>query len=169
MLEPLEALFVRDVTRKNITILREDFEGEQIAQLVDRARAEREPQVLYPVVDAGDHLAGVVSRSRLQEYATADRSTRVLDSLLEFTDRNAVTAYNDEPLRVVVYRMAETGRTHLRVLEGDDDRRVVGMISLKYLLKARTLNLQAEGTRERHRTPWRRPRARRNGDRTPSS
>jgi H+/Cl- antiporter ClcA len=57
-------------------------------------------------------------------------------------------AYADEPLRMIVYRMADTGVTRFPVL----DRHlgvVVGAIDLGDLLKARALNLDAERRRER--------------------
>jgi CBS-domain-containing membrane protein len=60
-----------------------------------------------------------------------------------------VRAFPDEPLRAVAYRMAETGLTRLLVVERDDPRRLVGVISLSDLLKARLRNLEGERRRER--------------------
>jgi len=60
-----------------------------------------------------------------------------------------VVAYDDEPLRAVVYRMAETGLTRFPVIERGDARRLVGMISLADLLKGRRHTLDAEHRRER--------------------
>ena len=60
-----------------------------------------------------------------------------------------VVAYPDEPLRVVVYRMAETGLTHFPVVERNGGERLVGMISLRDLLAARTRSLAEERDRER--------------------
>lgn len=60
-----------------------------------------------------------------------------------------VVAYPDEPLRAVVYRMAETGYTRLPVVERDDPGKLVGMISLNDLLKARVRTLEEERHRER--------------------
>ena len=45
--------------------------------------------------------------------------------------------------------MADTGLTHFPVVERGPIRRLVGMISLEDLLKARTLNLESERRRER--------------------
>jgi len=64
-------------------------------------------------------------------------------------DRDVVMAYPDEPLRLVVHRMAETGRTRLPVVERGEGRRLVGIVSLTDLLQARTRNLEAERRRER--------------------
>jgi CIC family chloride channel protein len=62
--------------------------------------------------------------------------------------RHTTTAFADDTLKVVVYRMASTGLTHLPVLErttGD----VVGVITLADLLHGRRLTLEAEHRRER--------------------
>jgi H+/Cl- antiporter ClcA len=62
---------------------------------------------------------------------------------------NPVFAYSDEPLRVVVNRMAETGSTQLPVLDRDEPELIVGTVSLGDLLQARTRNLVEERARER--------------------
>jgi CBS domain containing-hemolysin-like protein len=59
-----------------------------------------------------------------------------------------VVAFGDEPLRVVAFRMAETGVTRLPVVERGD-RTLIGMIGLSDLLTARTRILEAEQRRER--------------------
>jgi len=63
--------------------------------------------------------------------------------------RDPKIAYPDEPLRVVVYRMADTGLTRFPVVERDGSHKVVGMVSLEDLLKARAHTLDAERRRER--------------------
>jgi CBS domain-containing protein len=76
-----------------------------------------------------------------------------------------VIAYPDEPLRVIVNRMAESGLTRFPVVDrrgkhrehGSKEQRkdghqvpkLVGLVSLTDLLKARVANLQAERKRER--------------------
>jgi CBS domain-containing protein len=59
-----------------------------------------------------------------------------------------VVAYADEPLRIVVYRMAETGFTRLPVID-PNGKRLVGIVSLEDLLRARARNLTEERQRER--------------------
>jgi CIC family chloride channel protein len=58
------------------------------------------------------------------------------------------------PLRVAVYRMAETGVTTLTVVDADDSNRVIGHVTIEHLLKARVANLDAERRRERHLRLW---------------
>ena len=69
--------------------------------------------------------------------------------LANSSERNPATAYPDEPLRVAVNRMAETGLTRLLVVERNDARKLVGIVSLNDLLKARVRNLEEERRRER--------------------
>ena len=68
---------------------------------------------------------------------------------LQCVRTQAVVAYPDESLRAVMNRMAETGYTRLPVVERNDPRKLVGMISLNDLLKARGRNLAEERHRER--------------------
>ena len=66
--------------------------------------------------------------------------------------KEPVVAHPDEPLRVVVYRMAETGLTRFPVVDRGDERKLVGVIGLRDLLSARTRNLSEERDRERARS-----------------
>ena len=69
--------------------------------------------------------------------------------MAELAKQDPVVAYADEPLRLVVYRMAETGRTRMPVVEREDTGTLVGMVSLNDLLRARTRTLEEERRRER--------------------
>lgn len=61
---------------------------------------------------------------------------------------NAVVAYPDELLRMVVYRMAGKGLTRMPAVERTT-RKVLGLVSLNDFLKARTRHLEEERRRER--------------------
>ena len=102
-------------------------------------------QRLYPVVDHDQKLVGVVTRHELQHLMQQGNG----HGLAELIRRDPKVAYPDEPLRVVVYRMAETGLTRFPVVERDGSRKLVGMVSLDDLLKARAHTLDAERRRER--------------------
>ncbi len=60
-----------------------------------------------------------------------------------------VVAYPDEPLRVVVYRMAESGMTSLPVMSREEPSRTIGTLTLEDLLQARTRHLEEERGRAR--------------------
>ena len=142
--DPLEILFVREVMRPDIVALPADATIADLAESLHDAHSPRR-QILYPVVDADKKLVGVVPRHQLRELVQEQNGRR----LAEVVKRDPEVAYPDEPLRVTVYRMAETGFTRFPVVENDGSRRLAGMVSLDDLLKARTHNLDAERRRER--------------------
>jgi len=141
--DPLEILFVREVMRNNIVALPADATRKAAAASV-RADHDKRGQFLYPVVDGEQRLLGVITRKRLHQIPEGEERR-----LGEVANLKPVVAYADEPLRLVVYRMAETGLTRMPVVEREDTRKLAGMISLTDLLRARTRNLEEERLRER--------------------
>jgi chloride channel protein, CIC family len=139
--DPLEILFVREVMRTKVVALPSSTRVADLAHALhgDSAHGQR----LYPVVD-GERLLGVAGRSALLELASSAGAGQTLADAVSGT---AVVAHPDEPLRAVVYRMAETGHTRLPVIDGD--RQLLGLVSLEDLLTARARNLDAERRRER--------------------
>ena len=143
-IDPLEILFVREVMRTSVVAIPATAPYQAVHQaLTDRGRRR---QRLYPVVDDAQTLVGVVTARDLRSHAEA-RATRPDESLVSIIKTEATVAFPDESLRMIVHRMAETGLTELPVV--DRQQRIVGMIGLKELLKARALNLDAEQRRER--------------------
>jgi chloride channel protein, CIC family len=142
--DPLEILFVREVMRSNILAFDANSRSEEIGPSINLGH-ERRGQLLYPLVDENRILKGVVTRNDLHQI----RQNGVSGKLEQFGKKDPVVAYSGEPLRMVVYRMAETGFTRLPVVESEEDRKLVGMISLHDLLRARTRSLEEERRRER--------------------
>ena len=142
--DPLEILFVREVMRPDVVALSADAPISSLAEGLHDGRGSRR-QKLYPVVDADRKLVGVVPHQQLGELIRLHDGKR----LGEVVGNDAVVAFADEPLRVTVYRMAETGLTRFPVVQSEATRRLVGVISLADLLKARTHALDAERRRER--------------------
>jgi H+/Cl- antiporter ClcA len=147
-IDPLEVLFVKEVMQTDI--LR--FTGEVLASDALR-RADQDErshdQWTYPVVGKDDYLLGIVTLStlRFRSRQSAGAGTRG-PTLLGMMHADPVSAHPEEPLRSVVYRMAKTGFTRLPVVTLEFPRRVIGMISLADLLKARAQHLEVEQRRE---------------------
>ena len=91
----------------------------------------------------------MVSRNRLASLFEETRTGDSKDWLRDIASGDPTVAFPDEPLRVVVYRMVESGFTRLPVVDDNDTRRLRGMVSLDDLLRARGRNLEEERTRER--------------------
>ncbi len=152
--DPLEILFARDVMRQNILAFPAAAPCGTVANTLHPDH-ERKGQSLYPVVDEEKRLVGVITRSNLlrilQDRPSAGRP------FSDFATREPVVAYADDPLRVIVYRMAETGFTRFPVVARDPEEKpgskkapkLVGMISLYDLLHARARSLEEERRRER--------------------
>jgi len=147
-LDPFEILFVKEVMGTNVVALPGDATVDQARDLVRRPEHPR-GQHLFPVVDGEGGLLGVLTRTKLFELFDQAPGKAGALGLADIAVKDTVVAYADEPLRVVVHRMAESGFTRLPVLDPQSDRRLVGMISLDGLLLARSQNLTEERARER--------------------
>jgi len=148
--DPLEIIFAREAVRTAVVALPGSEPAAHIAALVGKeASVTRESKVrreqrLFPVVNDARRLVGVVTRSRLRQWLEAPSAEPRLADVME---PRAVVAYDDEPLRAVVFRMAETGLTRLPVVSRSGT--FIGMLALTDLLMARTRILEAEQRRER--------------------
>ena len=140
--DPLEILFVKDVMRTNIAVLRPDLSRKN---LPDSLHSSRTGQRLYPVVGADSNMEGVITRKDLQKLVRQPDGA----TLASVVRKDAAVAYPDEPLRVVVNRMAETGLTRFPVVESEKSHKLAGMVSLEDLLHARVRHLEEEQRRER--------------------
>ena len=144
--DPLEILFVREVMRSNIVALPAGAIRQDLACSFHTDHGHR--QLLYPVVDQHQRLVGVIPRRRLREVVESGASGPY-DSIAGLAIPDPVVAYVDEPLRVVVNRMAETGFTRMPAVERGDACKLAGMVSLDDLLQARSRSIEEERRRER--------------------
>ncbi|MGN6672806.1 MAG: CBS domain-containing protein, partial [Thermomicrobiales bacterium] len=146
--DPLEIIFVREVMRTNVVAVPADASPEKLAQSINVERGQR-GQYLYPVLGANHDMIGVVTRQDLRDLLAHPDVQSDGTPLATLIRKQPVVAYPDEPLRVVVFRMAETGLTRFPVVERDDPRQLLGIVSLNDLLRARERNLEEERHRER--------------------
>jgi CIC family chloride channel protein len=102
---------------------------------------------LLPVVDREGQLVGVLTRADIHERVKREGDAILQLPLAELVRKATVEADPDEPLRVVVYRMAEKRVTRLPVVERGTGK-FLGIVALDDLLKARGRNLEEERTRE---------------------
>jgi chloride channel protein, CIC family len=146
--DPLEILFVREVMRTNVVALPANSTVEEASHLI-RPGQRPHGQNVFPILDEDKRLVGVVSRNHLSELLEETRTGASKIRLREIVSGHVTIAFPDEPLRVVVYRMAESGFTRLPVVNRNDQKCLQGMVSLDDLLRARGRNLEEERTRER--------------------
>jgi H+/Cl- antiporter ClcA/CBS domain-containing protein len=149
--DPLETLFVADVMRTSMSTFSTAMPEQELVHTFKSAN-ENHVQRLYPVLDSKQQLAGILSRTDMYRFVQDAEQSGREDTILkleQYIKSNPVICTLNEPLRIVVYRMAETNLTCLPVVENNSQHRLVGIISLTDLLKARSRTLQEELYRER--------------------
>ena len=145
--DPLEIIFAREVARGAVAVLPSDATRPSVAAALRPDSTVRHEQRLFPVVDEGRRLVGVVARRQLREWLDSP-STPSGATLASLAVPRPVSAYADETLSTIAFRMAESGVTRMPVVERRDGT-FVGMIALRDLLTARGRTLEAEQRRER--------------------
>jgi chloride channel protein, CIC family len=143
--DPLEILFVREVMRTKVVVLPATS---TLGEIAHSLRVDhRQEQRLLPVVNAEGQLVGVVTRGDINERM--ENGDAALERPIgDLVRTSVVEAYPDEPLRVVVYRMAEKACTRMPVVDRTT-KTFLGLVSLNDLLKARSRHLEEERRRER--------------------
>jgi chloride channel protein, CIC family len=143
--DPLELLYVREVMETQVLALAATSTlGEtMVAQHAAATQAQR----LLPVLDGNGSVVGVVTRGDIRKRIDEEGDDALRRSISELTRAETMDVYPDETLRVVVYRMADKGLTSMPVVDRGT-RRLLGIVSLDDLLKARTRHLEEERRRE---------------------
>jgi CBS domain-containing protein len=139
--DPLEVLFVRDVMRTAPAIPTNALPSQVEALLHGKGGSQER---LYAIVDPAERLVGVATRVNLEEWSRDGHETSLAAIAVE-----PVVAYADESLREIAYRMAESRRTRLPVVDRDDPKKLRGLITLRLLLSARLRHSEEEKRRER--------------------
>jgi len=147
-LDPMEVTFAREVMRTDVIALPEHLSMKELSSLIPTDLGQRVHHI-YPVVDDADRLVGVVTRRDLRRAIQEENNGHKGQMLTDIVRYNPVVAFTDEPLRIVIHRMAETGLTRFPVVERENPTHLIGTISLNNLLSARVFYLEAERRRER--------------------
>ena len=145
--DPLAIMFVGEVMDEDIVEFERNVSVAEALAVVGLAANDVAAwrQRLYPVVDPAGQLAGVVSRAALLTAELKDSS--VLISELMETD--PVITHADQPLRHVAEVMATTETYRLPVVDRDNDRQVIGLVTLPQLLIGRRRDQMEARERER--------------------
>src|SRR2546423_172092 len=143
--DPLEILFAREVMHPDVTVL-PPTPNSDLLRTALQVDPKKGSERLFPILDESRRMVGVVTRVDLQRIVDEGNGSEELVKVIRATP---TVAHPDEPLRVIVHRMAHTRLTHFPVIERGNGQRFLGLIALEDLLRARALHLQAERRRER--------------------
>src|SRR4051812_23102090 len=102
--------------RTNVVVMPADATLEEAYGRI-RSTSSPKGQHLFPVIGAGDRLAGVVTRNQLSEQYERMQARAGSVKLAEIATQHPQVAFADEPLRKVVNRMAASGFTRFPVLD----------------------------------------------------
>jgi H+/Cl- antiporter ClcA/CBS domain-containing protein len=118
----LDRILVRDACSRNVVTLRDD----QTVADVDATLATHQG---FPVVDAADHLVGVVTR---RDFLKQPRDARLRD----LVHRSPAVVFLDLTLRDAADHMVRENVGRLPVVAREDPRKVIGIITRSDLLEA---------------------------------
>jgi len=141
--DPLEAIFVRDVMRTNVIALSAQTTVAELSRFIHKH--EKISQRLFPVLTSDRRLTGIVTHKQVLDWIRDGRQGPIGLWIQEAT----LTASPMETLRSVANRMAEHGLTRMPVVDAGNSESFAGMISLRDLLHARAQNQRDEHHRER--------------------
>ena len=143
--DPLEILFVREVMRPEVIVLPaakllREFQEALWSQSTQSQR-------LLPVVNGDGRLVGVVTRGDIHKRVKEEGEGVWQRPIGELVRKEFIETFPNEPLRAIVYVMAEKGITRMPVVDRDT-RKFLGLVALDDLLKARARHLEEERRRE---------------------
>jgi CBS domain-containing protein len=147
--DPLETVMVRDVMHTSVFALPADATRQDAADWLTKmnnrgSEAWSHWQRLFPLVDAGGKLGGLLTRSQM---ITAGRGTDLQQPLLEAgTSKPAVVGPNDT-LRSAAEKMAQSHLTSFPVV--DSHGALTGILTIEDLLAARSKARMRDSDRER--------------------
>jgi CIC family chloride channel protein len=143
--DPLEALFVRDVMETDVVTVEPE---RSIAEAYDvlRDRSGMRAQRLLPVVGSGGRLDGGIPWTDVLERVARGTTTGRVGELMH---RDLIVAHPDESLRSVANRMSERKVGAMPVVERGEPAVLKGIITQFDLLTGRERMLQEERHRER--------------------
>jgi CBS domain-containing protein len=147
--DPLEILFVSEVMDRSVLTFEDDLPVERAYEAIagtDPTTAAERRQGLYPVVNSGGCLLGVVTRSRIEAAIHAGEAET---PVLALAIASPVVTHPDEILRSVALTMAAHEINRLPVVDRGDSSRIVGMVSLPMLLAGRRRSLRHAENAER--------------------
>src|SRR5690349_11522251 len=144
--DPLAILFVREVmdtedivvydVRDRLADVLAEFRrhGTQLTAVAQRQR-------MYPVTGPDLQLVGVVTRRDLLGASHANGNGSGEETIGDVMSQHLATAFPDETLRDVAYRMAEHGVTRMPVIARGPGRQIVGIVTLPAMLAGRLRDL----------------------------
>ncbi|MBE0617592.1 MAG: chloride channel protein, partial [Proteobacteria bacterium] len=126
----LQSLRTGDIMNARVETIPTTMHLRDILQFIPRSR-----HMTFPVVDAQDRLAGILSLQDFREIAYEEG----LEDLVvagELATEDVVTVFPDESLRDALAKIGFRNIEHLPVVSREDPRRILGMLSRRDIVTA---------------------------------
>lgn len=155
--DPLERHSVGDVMSKEVITISASAQVKELIEEYFFSSNGRKHQS-YPVLNKEGELIGMVARSNMLKQwiaaiGAAETQSELADAqsiiAYDLIEREAITIYPWESCRVAAERMAQARVGRLPVVDPENPRKLVGIITRSDLLKPRELHAEEEGKRER--------------------
>jgi len=147
--DPLELLYAREVMQNSLVVIEKELLQGEVNTSPHWERWET--QRLVPIVDATGRLQGVLTASDIRRSIDEGGGQLMPGALATHVKMEAIYAFADEPLRMVVNRMADRGVTRMPVVERESNK-LLGLVSLEGVLIARAKHQEDEVKRDQ--TLW---------------
>src|SRR5438270_7127623 len=144
IVDPMESLAVEEVMRTEIAKLSPNSSLDEVREAL-RVDEKLGVQRLFPVQDNDGNMLGVIPRWDLEQFLAGHKGPTLASLIID----RPITAFSDERLRSVVQRMASSGFTKMPVVSREHPKKVLGVVSISDLLKARVAAQDTEDRRER--------------------
>jgi len=130
MIDILDMLRVREVMTRKVVTLHPKAAVREFTNLMHRTG-----HTAYPVMEKGE-LKGIVSFTDVLPVPGSQMDEKKIEEIMS---EKPVVAYPDERLSAVLRRMDETGFGHLPVVDPENPKKLVGIITRKDILKGHEL------------------------------
>jgi CBS domain-containing protein len=137
---------VGEVMDRNPAVIQQDMKLKELADRIAKRDPELTRRQALPIVDAQDHLAGIITRGDVFRALEANPSND--QTVLEAGCDQLVVTYPDEPLNDALVKMLRHHIGRLPVVERTNPQKLVGYLGRGAVIEARLRRLEEEQVRE---------------------
>ena len=150
--DPLEMLTLHDVMSTDVETIHPSMPARELLERYIDGGNPR-PHQGFPVVDSHGNLVGIVTRSNLLDESLAEATTDM--TVAEVMETEPLIGFPQESCRSAAEKMAQAGVGRIPVVDAENPKRLVGIVTRSDLLKPRARFIEEEQRRERFFRPGR--------------
>ena len=124
----LRGIYVREAMSRDVVTIKPYDSIEDAMKLMGQKRVKG---VL--VVDESGDLCGIVTLEDVLKIPPSERSNQPVESIMS---EDLITAFEDETLHDAFEKMVHHGISHLPVVDADNPKKVVGMLTINDIMRA---------------------------------